>query len=131
MGISIIFLIFSFSLSNIIGTILFIISEIFFWGGVAMMFTIEGKQMKELGVSTRIVDILLGRIPRRTLVGDVSIPLFKKSSLLISGALLVIFSVFDYIILQNALNNDLPMLVTGVVIIIYSLVSSRTKCSNS
>jgi hypothetical protein len=92
-----------------------------------MMVTVERKQMKELGKTTRTVDILLGRIPKQALHGDVSTSAFDKISVLASGVLLIICSALDYIVLKNDLNNALPMLVIGVIIIILGLFCIREE----
>lgn len=83
------------------------------------MGTYEGGKLKELGSSTTIRDVLIGKIPARRIVGKAAFSTAETVIYLLSSLLLIVFSVMSYLYFDSGLLESVAMFITGSLFIAF------------
>lgn len=128
-GLSIIFFLLTISInSHTAVKLLKIISQFLFWCGVLWLGTFERQKLNEFR-NMSLKEYLLRKGPKTQSAGDASISIFENHLFLALSVVLMVVTIINYYFLQVGFLENLPLIITTLLFITYSV--GRKKVNNN
>ena len=130
-GLSIIFFLLTISINSpTADKILKIISQLLFWWGVLWLGTFERQRLNEFR-NMSLKEYSSRKGPKTQSAGDASISIFENHLILSLSVVLMVVTTINYYFLQVGFLENLPLLITTLLFITYSMGRKKSSNNNS